>query len=148
LPVVVTKPGSTIPIYDRTDIKGTSHRIDVPQANGISQIQVRAIFADGSRGSLIAVQSLQLGIGTPVKFANNTLSWNAANGATNYELWINYPGAPNQRKIVYQPFYISTSYTLSSTLPKGCYQTWLQPVRAESSQLYYGAWTNVWLDIV
>jgi hypothetical protein len=146
--VLVTKPGSSVPVYNRTGIAGTSHRIDVPLANGISQIQVRAHFPDGSRSSLSTVQSLQIGIATPVTFSTGTLSWNAVNGATNYELWINYLGTPNQRKIVYQPMYLTTSYTLPSTLPKGRYQTWLRPVRAESGQLYYGPWTNVLFDVV
>lgn len=44
--------------------------------------------------------------------------------------------------------YLTTSYTLPSTLPKGRYQTWLRPVRAESGQLYYGPWTNVLFDVV
>ena len=146
--VVVTKPGSSLPIYDRTGIVGLSHRIDVPLAISVSQIQVRAIFPDGSRSSLSKVQSLQIGIGTAVKYANGIVSWNAANQATNYELWINYLGVPNQRKIVYQPLYIATSYRLPSTLPKGRYQSWLRPVRAESGQLYFGAWTNVICDVV
>jgi hypothetical protein len=145
--VVVTRPGSVVPVYDRIGIKGTSHRIDVPLTMGVSQIQVRAIYPDESRSSLSAVQSLQTGIGTALKYENRTLSWNAANAATNYELWLNYLSTPNQRKIVYQPMYLYTAYTLPSTLPKGRYQTWLRPVRAESGQLYYGAWTNVIFDI-
>lgn len=146
--LLVTKSGSVVPIYTRTGITGSSHRIDVPLARGINQIQVRAIFPDGSRSSLSAVQSLQIGIGTAVKFADKTLSWNAANGATNYELWIDYLGTPKQQKIVYQPLYLTTSYKLPSTLPKGRYQTWLRPVRAESGQLYYGTWTYVVFDVV
>lgn len=146
--VLVTKPGSSVPVYNRTGIAGTSHRIDVPLAAGISQFQVRAIFPDGSRSSLSDVQSLTIGIGTPVTFSAGSLSWNAVNGATNYELWINYLGTPNRRQIVYDPMYLTTSYKLPSTLPKGRYQTWLRPVRAESGQLYYGAWTNVLFDIV
>jgi hypothetical protein len=146
--VLVTKPGSSLPIYTRTGITGTSHRIDVPLAAGISQIQVRAIFPDGSRSSLSTVQSLTIGIGTPVTFSGGALSWNSVNGATNYELWINYLGTPNRRQIVYDSMYLKTSYKLPSTLPKGRYQTWLRPVRAESGQLYYGAWTSVLFDIV
>jgi ELWxxDGT repeat protein len=146
--VLVTKPGSSVPIYTRTGITSTSHRIDVPLANGISQFQVRAIFPDGSRSSLSDVQSLTIGIGTPVTFSAGSLSWNSVNGATNYELWINYLGTPNRRQVVYDPMYLTTSYKLPSTLPKGRYQTWLRPVRAESGQLYYGAWTSVLFDIM
>ena len=70
------------------------------------------------------------------------------NQATHYELWVNYLGIPVQQKIVYQPLYVGTSWTLPSTLPKGRYQTWLRAVRAESGQLYGGEWTSLTFKFV
>jgi hypothetical protein len=146
--IEVRTPGNTAAVYQRSGIKATSHRIDAPLKIGISQIQVRAIYANGSRSSLSMVQLLQIGIGTTLNFAKSTVSWNPVNGATNYELWMNYLDTPNQRKIVYQPLYIGTSFTLPATMPKGRYQTWLRPVRAESGQFYNGEWTDLSFDVL
>ena len=146
--VVVTKSGSPVPVYARTGITTTSHRIEIPLGNGIHEIQVRAIFADGSRSSWSPVQQLFIGPAATLTYAAGKLSWSSVNAATNYELWINYLGAPSQSKIVYQPLYAGTSYTLPSTLPKGRYQTWLRAIRAENGQLYAGAWTSVLFDVV
>jgi len=145
--VVVTKPGSAVPIYARAGISTASHRIDIPLGNGMHEIQVRAIFADGSRSSWSPVQQLLIGPAATLTYAAGKLSWSSVNAATNYELWINYLGVPAQGKIVYQPFYAGTSYTLPSTLPKGRYQTWLRAIRAENGQLYAGAWTSVNFDV-
>ena len=146
--VIVTRPGSAVLVYDRTGIKGTSHRIDVPLANGINQIQVRAIFADGSRSSLSTAQRLLVGPAAVLAYAARTVTWSQVNQATSYELWINDVGTSSQRRIVYQPLFIGTSYTLPSTLPKGRYQTWLRASRAENGQLYRGVWTSVTFDFV
>ena len=145
--VVVTRSGSAVPVYARTGITPTSHRIDIPLANGIHQIQVRRIFADGSRSSWSAAQQILIGPAAELTYAAGKISWNGVNAATNYELWVNYLGTAGQRKIVYQPLYVGTSYTLPSTLPKGRYQTWLRAIRAENGQLYTGAWTSVNFDL-
>ena len=137
-----------MPVYARTGITTTSHRIDIPLTNGIHQIQVRWIFADGSRSSWSPAQQLLIGPAASLTYAAGKLSWSSVNAATNYELWINYLGSPAQGKIVYQPLYVGTSYTLPSTLPKGRYQTWLRAIRAENGQLYTGAWTSVVFEIV
>ena len=146
--LVVTRSGSVVPVYARTGITTTSHRIDIPLTNGIHQIQVRWIFADGSRSSWSPAQQLLIGPAASLTYAAGKLSWSSVNAATNYELWINYLGSPAQGKIVYQPLYVGTSYTLPSTLPKGRYQTWLRAIRAENGQLYTGAWTSVVFEIV
>ena len=145
--VVVTKSGGAVPVYARSGINAASHRIDIPLGNGVHEIQVRAIFADGSRSLWSPVQQLFIGPAATLTYAAGKLSWSSVNAATNYELWINYLGTPSQNKIVYQPLYVGTSYTLPSTLPKGRYQTWLRAIRAETGQLYAGAWTSVLFDV-
>ena len=145
--IFVTKPGSEVPVYTRTGIKETSHRIDVPLTHGLSCIQVQAVYSDGSRCSLSKVQSLQTGIGTKLLDADGTVSWDDANGATHYELWLNRLGDSGRSMIVCETVYLATSYVLPSNLPKGRYQTWLRPVRAESGLLSCGAWTNVTFEI-
>ncbi len=145
--IFVTKLGSDVPVYTRTRIKETSHRIDVPLTNGLNRIQVQAIYSDGSRSSLSKVQSLQTGIGTALLYADGTVSWDDANGATHYELWLNRLGDSGKSMIVFETNYLDTSYVLPSNLPKGRYQTWLRPVRAESGLLSFGAWMNVTFEI-
>ncbi len=139
--IVVTRAGVTAPMYDRVGIVGTSHRVDRILSPGTYQIQVRAIFADGSRSNLSAKQQLVIGPTPVVRFANGVLTWNSINAATHYELWVNYLGTPVKQKIVYQPNTLQTSYTLASTLPKGRYQAWVRAARAESDDLYKGLWS-------
>ena len=139
--VVVTRAGITAPIYDRLSIVGTSHRVDKILIPGTYQIQVRAIFADGSRTALSAKQQLVIGPAPVVTFANGVLKWNSINAATQYELWVNYLSTPVKQKIVYQPNTLQTSYTLASTLPKGRYQAWVRAARAEGGDLYTGLWS-------
>ena len=145
--VIVTPAGSSAPVYVRTGITGTSHRIDVPLRNGKHLIQVRAIFPDGSRSSLSTAQQIFIGPAPSLTFANEKLSWNPLNGATHYELWLNYLGTPTQRQIVYERVYLQTSYILPSTLPKGRYQAWLRAIRSENGELYPGAWTSVSFEL-
>lgn len=139
--VVVTRAGIIAAIYDRLGIVGTSHRVDRILSPGTYQIQVRAIFADGSRSNLSAKQQLVIGPAPVVTIANGVLKWNSINAATHYELWVNYLGTPVKQKIVYQPNMLRTSYTLASTLPKGRYQAWVRAVRAESGDQYKGLWS-------
>ena len=139
--VVVTRAGITVPVYDRLNIVGTSHRVDSILRPGTYQIQVRAIFANGSRTHLSAKQQLIIGPPPVVSFANGVLNWNSINAATQYELWVNYLGTPMQAKIVYQPNTLQTSHTLSGPLPKGRYQAWVRAVRAESGEMYKGLWS-------
>ena len=139
--VVVTQDRYVAPVYDRPGIVGTSHRVDRILSPGTYQIQVRAIFADGSRTHLSAIQRLVIGPAPVVTFVNGILHWNSINGATHYELWVNYQGTPVKPKIVYQPNTLQTSYTLPSALPKGHYQAWVRAVRAESGEQYAGLWS-------
>ena len=139
--VVVTQDRYVAPVYDRPGIVGTSHRVDRILSPGTYQIQVRAIFADGSRTHLSAIQRLVIGPAPVVTFVNGILHWNSINGATHYELRVNYQGTPVKPKIVYQPNTLQTSYTLPSALPKGHYQAWVRAVRAESGEQYAGLWS-------
>ncbi|MEJ7594582.1 MAG: hypothetical protein WKF77_23855 [Planctomycetaceae bacterium] len=139
--VVVTQDRYAAPVYDRLGIVGTSHRVDRILSPGTYQIQVRGIFADGSRSDLSAIQRLVIGPAPVVTFVNGILHWNSINGATHYELWVNYLGTPVKPKIVYQPNTLQTSYTLPSTLSKGHYQAWVRAVRAESGEQYTGLWS-------
>ena len=144
----MTRQGSSLPVYSRSGIRGTSHRIDTALRNGINLIQVRGHYSDGSRTHWSNAQQLSIGPAPTLTFAAGRLSWNSVNQATHYELWINYPGNPVQQKIVYQPLYTGTAYILPSTLPKGRYQTWLRAVRAEAGQLYGGEWTSLTFEFV
>ena len=130
--IQVTRQGSSVPVYSRSGIQGTSHRIDTALSNGINLIQVRGHYPDGSRTLWSYAQQLLIGPAPTLTYSAGRLSWNSVNQATHYELWVNYLGIPVQQKIVYQPLYVGTSWTLPSTLPKGRYQTWLRAVRAES----------------
>ncbi len=139
--VVVSRTGVTAPIYDRLGIVGTSHRVDRILTPGTYQIQVRAIWADGSRSALSAMQQLIIGPAPTVTFVNGVLKWNSINAATHYELWVNYLGTPAKQRIIYQTKILQTSYTLASSLPKGRYQAWVRAARAESGDVYTGIWS-------
>jgi predicted phage tail protein len=139
--VVVTRAGITAPVYDRLNIVGPSHRVDRILSPGTYQIQVRAIFADGSRSALSAKQQLVIGPAPVVSFSNGVLNWNSINGASHYKLWVNYLGTPVKAKIVYQPNTLQTSYTLPGTLPKGQYRAWVRAVRSEGGAQYAGLWS-------
>lgn len=139
--IYASQSGNSASVYQRAGLIGTSHRIEIPLAAGVNQIWIRGHFADGSR--TVWSVALQLVIGpAPVIIGTNIgFSWATVKASTHYELWLNYLG-PNEpiRKVVYDPVYVSTSFILPATLPKGTYQLWLRAIRAEAGSLYAGAW--------
>ena len=140
--VVVTQVGFIKSLYVHDGIVGTSHLVAVPLQPATYQIQVRAIFADGSRTALSTIQTLVIGPAPVLSISGRKLQWTAVNGATSYEVWVNYVGTLPQRQIVYESSYVRTQLTLPTTLPKGKFKAWVRAIRAEGGETYAGLWTS------
>jgi len=141
--VVISQAGNSVPIYDQANIVGFWHQVNTALLPGTYQIQVRAGFFDGSRSNLSAVQTLVIGPAPVLSFDSGKLQWNNVNGATRYEMWVDYLGTPVQQKIVYLPSMLRTQYTLPTTLPKGHYQAWVRAIRFERGEQYGGLWSTL-----
>ncbi len=139
--IFVGRVGSSAAVYSLTGITGTTHRVATPLLAGSHQIWVRANFADGSRSLWSAPQSLLIGPAPVINRNGSSISWNAINGATHYEFWLDYVG-PNSpvRKIVYSSTLFTTSAALPASLPRGRYQLWVRAIRAEAGVLSPGLW--------
>ncbi len=139
--IFVGRVGSSAAVYSLTGITGTTHRVATPLLPGSHQIWVRANFADGSRSLWSAPHSLLIGPAPVINRTGSSISWNAINGATHYEFWLDYVG-PNSpvRKIVYSSTLLTTSATLPASLPSGRYQLWVRAIRAEAGVLSPGFW--------
>ncbi len=144
--VIVTRPGSEVPVYHRRNVTGTLHEIEVALPNGINQIQVRATFADGSTSALNISQKIFVGPAPVLSYVDGKVSWNRVNASTGYELWIDYLGSPLQTRIVHRPLYLRNQYSLPNSLPSGPYVFWIRTVRREGTDLYLGTWTSIRFD--
>ena len=146
--VIVTRSLSQVPVYLRSGITGTAHRVSVAIANGIYLIQVRAIFADGSRSALSNAQRVTIGSAPELAFSSGEVTWNAVNQATHFELWLNRIGTAPKAKVVHTPVYVGTSFVPPASLPKGRYQIWLRAIRAEAGETYFGSWAALEFDLL
>ena len=96
------------------------------------------------RSTLIDAASLTIGA-PPVlqQTAARTVSWNAVNGATRYEIWVDSLGGASQpgAQVVHETTWRRTTYSLNRSLPAGEYRVWVRAIRTERREVYRSAWS-------
>ncbi|MCA9058703.1 MAG: flagellar hook-basal body complex protein [Planctomycetaceae bacterium] len=141
--VYVAAAGTKRPLYRQTDIRSSHHRISQPLAAGTYDVWNRAHFADGDLSYWGEPIHLEIGTGPRLTLAAQLLTWEAVNGATEYELWIDYNGGEEAARIrlIHLTQY-GTNFRLLASLPGGRYTAWVRALRRETGDLYRSRWST------
>jgi len=143
--VWIGPPGSNQPTYRGSGLKGRSHEVATPLPNGDYNFWVRAHLVGGGFSAWGTASNLTIGAPLTLRqTAPRSLSWNAATGATRYEIWIDYLGGASQAgsKIVHETALTRTSYSLPARLPAGGYRVWVRAIRHEGRDVYRSTWSR------
>ena len=129
-------------------LAGTSFTPSSAMASGVYQGWVRAQSSDGIWSAWSPTANFSVGVpDVPVVIGPSgntsdttpTFSWNAATGATRYELWV-YDFTTGTHKVIHDTNITGTSYTSGTALTAGhTYWFW---IRAFNSDDLFSAWTG------
>lgn len=132
----VQSPGNVV--YRRQQLTTNQHEIEVPLSDGVThKAWVRAYFNDGTftrwgTATEFTVSDPFYNTVPSLVISNNTASWNAVDGAVQYELWVNQVDE-NGRTVVARAFHdrAITTTEQSLSLAAGRYRGWLRAVAAD-----------------
>jgi len=142
--VWIGRPGENQPVYQRTGIRGRTHEVATALPDGDYNVWVRAHLVGVGVSAWGDAASLTIGA-PPVlqQTAARTVSWNAVNGATRYEIWVDSLGGASQpgAQVVHETTWRRTTYSLNRSLPAGEYRVWVRAIRTERREVYRSAWS-------
>ncbi|MCA9064577.1 MAG: hypothetical protein KDA96_16010 [Planctomycetaceae bacterium] len=142
--VYVAEAGRSAAVYRQFNVFGNEHRITQPLSPGTYDLWVRAHFANGDAS--LWGQPTRIEIGTPpvLSVDNGILNWSVVNGATQFELWIDYGGGALAAKarVIHYTTLTNSRFVLPSTLPRGNYTAWVRALRSETGDTYRSRWSQ------
>ncbi|MCA9057736.1 MAG: hypothetical protein KDA85_04530, partial [Planctomycetaceae bacterium] len=140
----ISRAGSSQPIYRRTLLQATSHRVDTPLPAANVRIWVRAFLTTGVRSFWGSGQTLQIGPASSLSYDNRTLNWTPVADVTHYELWVEFRADASGpwTRIIHESVLTTTSFQLNANSPSGMYRSWVRAIRAESGDVYNGLWSR------
>ena len=140
-------------LYQATEATNrTSHRVAVTLPNDTYTVSIQAVLSNGgftAPGIVHAdggfdVPKMIIGAAPKnVTLSATKVTWNAVDGATRYEVWINFstPGGKTEHVLSTEAF--DTELTLSGTLVRriGQYRVWVRAIRNEAGHESTGRWS-------
>jgi ELWxxDGT repeat protein len=139
--LVVTGSGVSPTAYEKTGIRGTSHRVGSMLSAGLNQIWVRAHYGDGSRSRWGSAFRLLIGPAPVLSITGDRISWSTIKAATHYEILIERMLPAQMSEVVRDQRISRAQFKLPSGLISGRYQAKVRAVRAESGSLHLGEWS-------
>lgn len=134
------------PTYRRFNLTGTSHTLETDLLAGVEyEVWVRAHFANaspspwGTAPPTVIVENSFANFNPQLAANGTTITWPAASGVTQYELWINQmdPNDPRQTILVRAHHGTSTTTSVETDLTTGVYRAWLRGIDATGN-------TSIW----
>ena len=131
----VNQVGGTNAIIRETSLASASFIATTDLPDGTYRGWVRVKNSEGfSKWSVPFEFLIGVSVPTPVSITSPSaavvdghrplIEWTTADGATEYDIWVNHIGVQNQ--VIREPDWASTSYTPTSDLVDGTYRVWIK----------------------
>ncbi len=135
-------------VFRQANITGTSFTLPTALANGNYKVSLRGVTADGLTLPWSNQDKVQFTIGlqgqvSASRTGSRTLTWNEIDGATRYDIWVNYVSGsqPAQSQIYRNENATGSSIVLPSSLPAGNYRVWMRAIHVEAGITFMTDWT-------
>ncbi|MDA1231465.1 MAG: hypothetical protein O2856_11875, partial [Planctomycetota bacterium] len=156
----VNQVGGKTKIIHQSALTTNSFTPTTPLPNGLYDVWVRTIAADGEAGLWSARYRFQMDyrVGptarTPVGITTDTtpaFTWDAIDGAVSYNLWVDYLTTGTRQAILANVPHVNgaatITYTHPTSLQSGSYRWWVQAVPADGSFAGWSARTDFQIPV-
>ena len=142
-------------VHQATEAAGkTSHRVTTILPNDTYSVSIQAILPNGARTALGAVNASggfvlkRMIVGAAPKsvtILRSKVTWQAVDGATRYNVSINYIDSAGKTERILRQDAFGTELPRSASLTNrpGEYRVWIRAIRSEAGQEYTGRWSAV-----